>query len=489
MRFVHEALIDNWTRLRDWVRADERFLIWREGLRNDTLRWMRSGRDDSLLLHGSALEEAEEQVPARGAELTEDERRYLAASTNSRIRRRRRSRTVIAIISGLIVLALVIGVAAEAQRRRAEQEKANAASQTLAVDVGSRSELDEELVLHAVAAYRTAPTQRATEALFDVYARTRELDALISPGGVLASDVGEPKVSSDLSRVGVVAGLRVHMWNITEEGAEEAPLTGEIANEIAISADGNTIALLTDELVTLHDAQGRHLGDVDVPDGGVVESPSAIALSPSGGYLAVHELRSSEKITVYDTQTGEEVAREPIANEEGDDDGTFLLSDDALFVSSPFVGSPEEVLVHALPEGPTETIDFPGFDLDPQENHLSTTVTAGTEEPVHASCRLAADGGWARIHTRQPAIGGSEELVTAPINCDETFIPNENGRYAIGQQGENADERQLRFVDLRGEGLVGGSPVPISAEQHAVAPADAQALRVFSWDEEMTGLG
>ncbi|MDA2806474.1 serine protease [Nocardiopsis suaedae] len=487
VRPAHEALITHWARLRNWVRDDARFLFWREEFRADTDRWRRSGQDESLLLRGAALAQAEGWARERRAELTGEELDYLTASGALRLRQRRRSRRIVATVSALLALALVVGVVAEAQRRRAEQEEANAASQTLAEDLLGRTGLDETLVLHAVAAYRTAPTQRATDALFDTYARTRDLDALVSAGGVLASGAHEPAASTDLSWIGTVANLRVHTWNRTDDGFTEGPLTGETASRIAISADGTTAALLEDHRVTLHDRQGRRVGVVDVPDGGVVDSPQPITLSPSGDYLAVHELNLSLEIAVYDTDTGERVTGKQVE----DDVGAFVLSDEALFISSG-----DRVEIHGLTEGSTETIDLPGFGLDREGNQVASSVSAGPEGSVHAACRQGADRWRSRIHTRRPALDGTAAVVKAPIACDESFAPAPDGHLAVGRHpvsGEgdekgDQDTPPLRFVDLRGGGLIGGSALPAKAERHRIAPADEEGVRVIGWNEEVDSI-
>jgi len=105
---VHEALIREWERLRQWTNEDRAFRQWQERLRSTIRQWEMSGRDHGALLRGGLLAEAERWLEDRGGELAEAERDYILTSTSiqeqeliagERMRRR--------IISGL---ALALGL-------------------------------------------------------------------------------------------------------------------------------------------------------------------------------------------------------------------------------------------------------------------------------------------------------------------------------------------------------------------------------------------
>src|SRR5262245_35873800 len=73
----HEALIRGWTRLRDWIAANREFLIWRQDLRYELLKWERTRRSEAALLRGDLLDRAREWLDRRGDDLNDDERQYI----------------------------------------------------------------------------------------------------------------------------------------------------------------------------------------------------------------------------------------------------------------------------------------------------------------------------------------------------------------------------------------------------------------------------
>ena len=62
---VHEALIREWGKLRQWMNTHRAFRIWQDRLRVALEQWQESGKDQDALLHGLALREAEEWLKKR----------------------------------------------------------------------------------------------------------------------------------------------------------------------------------------------------------------------------------------------------------------------------------------------------------------------------------------------------------------------------------------------------------------------------------------
>jgi formylglycine-generating enzyme required for sulfatase activity len=77
---AHEALIRRWEKLRDWVKEDRAFLLWRQRLGFYIAEWRRSGRDAGTLLRGALLREARRFARFRRDDLNESEREFLARS-------------------------------------------------------------------------------------------------------------------------------------------------------------------------------------------------------------------------------------------------------------------------------------------------------------------------------------------------------------------------------------------------------------------------
>jgi MinD-like ATPase involved in chromosome partitioning or flagellar assembly len=80
------SLIDNWPRLAEWIRADAEFIRRRQDLEAAAEAWVRAGRDDSALLRGPLLDDAERLVAERGIDLNHREQQFVAASDTARAR-------------------------------------------------------------------------------------------------------------------------------------------------------------------------------------------------------------------------------------------------------------------------------------------------------------------------------------------------------------------------------------------------------------------
>ncbi|MDR4468234.1 MAG: SUMF1/EgtB/PvdO family nonheme iron enzyme [Nitrospira sp.] len=76
----HEALIRKWQRLQGWLKEDRGFLLWREGLRGRVNDWQHNKYDDSTLLRGTLLGEAQRWISQRADMLTDSEKNYIRQS-------------------------------------------------------------------------------------------------------------------------------------------------------------------------------------------------------------------------------------------------------------------------------------------------------------------------------------------------------------------------------------------------------------------------
>lgn len=83
---VHEALIASWRQLKDWMEADRAFRTWQENLRTGIRLWESAEQDESTLLRGVALAEAEAWLAERQSELSEIEIEFIQAGVNLRQR-------------------------------------------------------------------------------------------------------------------------------------------------------------------------------------------------------------------------------------------------------------------------------------------------------------------------------------------------------------------------------------------------------------------
>ncbi|NEP00479.1 MAG: hypothetical protein F6K58_17710 [Symploca sp. SIO2E9] len=121
---VHEALIQEWQRLQDWIINDRKFRTWQEELRSVIDQWQQTGKDKGALLRGKRLLEAQDWLQKREADL-ESEKEYIEASfkeekekTEGELalviqslrqkRKTRKARQTTAFITIVLVIALAI---------------------------------------------------------------------------------------------------------------------------------------------------------------------------------------------------------------------------------------------------------------------------------------------------------------------------------------------------------------------------------------------
>jgi hypothetical protein len=141
---IHETLIRNWVKFREWMNEDRNFRAWQERLRIRMYQWeqmlrenedVRGWDEGGCLLRGAALAEAEEKLKQRREDLSEGELFYIQASLalqdreqkhKERVKRHTVSAYVVAGISilalGLLALGLLIQWQSEKPWKSREEE-------------------------------------------------------------------------------------------------------------------------------------------------------------------------------------------------------------------------------------------------------------------------------------------------------------------------------------------------------------------------------
>ncbi|MDH4116700.1 MAG: protein kinase [Acidimicrobiia bacterium] len=165
VEIAHEALLTEWTRLRDWIddaRADIRS---QRRLAAAAAEWRERDRDPEFVLTGARLGRYDGWLDHPPVRLTAQERQYLAASRDAsearlaaeqlRVRRLRR---LVAGIGVALVIALIAGGVAFSQRQRARTQTEAAELATLISRSAAVGDDDSELsLLLALEAHRRAP--------------------------------------------------------------------------------------------------------------------------------------------------------------------------------------------------------------------------------------------------------------------------------------------------------------------------------------------
>jgi WD40 repeat protein/energy-coupling factor transporter ATP-binding protein EcfA2 len=156
---IHDALLQQWDKLKEWLRADSSFLEWYQRIEEQAKKWEEtdrgiSQRDKERLLRGRILSEAEGWHVRRKSDLKPLVKLFIQASLNQRQqdenRRRKQRRLLIGGLSiGLALMTTIAGFALTqlqtAERRRMNQYVA------IANALQSNSQFPESLIYGVVA--------------------------------------------------------------------------------------------------------------------------------------------------------------------------------------------------------------------------------------------------------------------------------------------------------------------------------------------------
>lgn len=155
---AHEALLREWTRLKDWLEEDREGLRLHAHLTQAAHAWDEEGRDQGELYRGARLASALDWTTGHSLEINELERAFVtesrAASERETQRQRRQNRRLRGLLVGAVVLmvvALVAGGLAAAQRGKAERSATAATAARLGAQAVIVGDLDTSLLLAAQA--------------------------------------------------------------------------------------------------------------------------------------------------------------------------------------------------------------------------------------------------------------------------------------------------------------------------------------------------
>ncbi|GAA4457844.1 nSTAND1 domain-containing NTPase [Phytohabitans houttuyneae] len=291
---VHEALIRDWSRLREWVGQDHRFQDWLRRTAEQHARWAAS-RDPDDLLSGSLLADGLDWSARR--RLPADTATFVVASQRRQKAGKRRVRRLTAVLVGLLVAALVATNVAFWQRQNAAASQRVALSRLIAATSDSLIGSDPDLAaLLAVRAYRTSPTAEATHSVYAA-AALPQYRSLTRHGSAVTAVVLSPDGRT------VATGDQDGTVRLTEVATRRsrhvlADRTGAVSS-IAFSPDGRTVAVgRVGGPARLWDV-ATGLTRATLP-GGPVGTPS-VAFSPDGRTLVTG---GDDRVRLWDGATG-----------------------------------------------------------------------------------------------------------------------------------------------------------------------------------------
>jgi hypothetical protein len=359
VELAHQALIDHWPRLRDWLDEDRELLVWLQEIDRQRQAWERTGHDPGALLRGVALARALDWSERRGDRVPPSGRAFVAASAAAAARQQRRSRLVRTGLGVAAAVALVLGTVAVQQRRVARDEQAISSSRDLATLAADVAATDPALsMMLALEAHERRPTPEAEDAMFRPYLDYLAASTVLSGA---AGRIADADVSSD----GRVVVTRTFLGNVAVWAREPG------------------------RHVTLHevDPPSAFGQTAEEGPGDAGNQAIAVALNEDGDRLMVVGAR---RAWIYDVGTGDLRAELPIpavdvVHGEIHGDGAVLLhySDEAATRLELWdTGGARPAMVGELSLAPTVNVRSAGFGPEPGTVVVDTIDLAGDTEAL-----------------------------------------------------------------------------------------------------------
>jgi len=303
VEIAHDALLDAWKQLRDWLGDDQLDRVLYSQVVTDTATWDSHGRDPAYLYRPGRLATIDaaaarwQGAPARYPSLPASSEAFLGAAHHAASRGTRWRRAVIAGLLALTVIALsaagiAVHAAADASRQatNASRQHAIALSRELAAEslaADSASPLTARRL--AVAAWSVSPTGQAGSVLASLLMEQQQ-DGML-PGDSDGANGVAFSPDGKLLATAYSDGY-VRLWNPATQQAVGRPLPADTAlggyvYGVAFSPDGKLLATAdVHGYVRLWNPATQQAVGAPIPAGTDVEGVSSMAFSPDGTLLA-----------------------------------------------------------------------------------------------------------------------------------------------------------------------------------------------------------
>jgi WD40 repeat protein len=320
---VHEALIQGWGRLREWMAEDRAFRTWQERLRAALRGWETSDRDEGALLRGAPLLEAQRWLTERGDLLSELEIAYIQDSINLRHRQqaereRRRRITIVALTAGML-FAIILSLIAFQQRQDAlTQARISSASELTLV---SQNNLDVDPELSILLGLQSASIWNALDQSLPSDLQSILHQAIQTSRARLTWPAGEEEILSvgfiqpdNLPRV-ITADPQtetVSVWD-PETNQELMTMTNSVSSSflnpdgslLAVSGEDNSVRLFDVTTGQVLRALTGHRAELR---GGIFSPDGQLLMTRSQSEYFVWEVASGKKILEIPAPAGDRFA-------------------------------------------------------------------------------------------------------------------------------------------------------------------------------------
>ena len=312
VELAHQALVDYWPRLRQWLGEDRQFIVWQAEADEQRRRWAQACEDTGALLRGTPLDEALDWQRRRPDEIAAPLRQYVDRSHARRRRDRRRVLQTIAFLTVLLVVAVSLGVVAQSRGNHlsGQLDKANAGTLGRAALAQAVNDPATATQL-ALLAYRSDPgNPDARAALLDRYAAQRSVETVF-PHVTDGSPIHQVQQSDDGRVILVDAVDRSSV--VVDRGPTRPPVvwTPDVGPGKSVLSPDGRLAVSADRggRYTLWDVRARTdrtLLGTDSPR--IAGAPLAANFSPNGRFLAViaeEQLAVDMRLHVWDVSGSE----------------------------------------------------------------------------------------------------------------------------------------------------------------------------------------
>src|SRR5262245_23708303 len=294
---THEALLQAWPRLAQWLREERDFLVFKSDAERAERRWRDMGHVDKALLTGFDLARAEEWLPTRSEDLSTETNGFvqcsIAADRATKERQLRAQRRVSFGAGAAALFMTVLSIFAWLQWDEAARERDNATKAEIRV-IGEKERADGAL----------KSTQTTQSRLLAELARGQRNEGDAGTAMALAL-AALPDVTSEVARP-YVPEPQSQLDRARRELRERVVLKDHEGDvwTAAFSADGKRIITASDDKTTrFWDAEtGKQIGRSLKLNTNTV---SSVALSPDG--KRVVSASGDKTARLWEAETGKQI--------------------------------------------------------------------------------------------------------------------------------------------------------------------------------------